>query len=232
VKDYGFPAAPILAQHDDPTTFPRRTRTRREPVHRSRQRPPVLGETSSGSSSTSITARQRLLDRRNRSGPTRRDSWERRRVTQSALLAFSGSFPGQGLVPLFPVTVALGYHAVELSVPLNASGCTSNRVTSGVRRFDDRRARVRVADHLFRVSSETLRSPSRGSKQAAADLDRYDAELERGNDAIQPATQGRSRGRVAGQNACDATTPTVAGTGLPGSVVETTNTAVPSTETI
>src|SRR5881296_3440837 len=45
-----------------------------------------------------------------------------RAVTQSALLAFTGSFPGQwAWTPLAPVTVALGYHAVELSVPLNAS---------------------------------------------------------------------------------------------------------------
>ncbi|TLZ40486.1 MAG: hypothetical protein E6K19_09270 [Methanobacteriota archaeon] len=43
-------------------------------------------------------------------------------VTQSGLLAFSGSFPGQwDWTPLSPVTVALGYHAVELSVPLDAS---------------------------------------------------------------------------------------------------------------
>src|SRR5437879_7742875 len=43
-------------------------------------------------------------------------------VTQSALLAFTGSFPGQwDWTPLSPVTVALGYHAVELSVGLNAS---------------------------------------------------------------------------------------------------------------
>jgi len=43
-------------------------------------------------------------------------------VTQSALLAFTGSYPGQwDWTPLSPVTVALGYHAVELSVGLNAS---------------------------------------------------------------------------------------------------------------
>ncbi|MGI0148053.1 MAG: hypothetical protein ACREDF_00785, partial [Thermoplasmata archaeon] len=43
-------------------------------------------------------------------------------VTQSALLAFSGSFPGQwAWSPVSPVTVALGYHAVELSVPVNAT---------------------------------------------------------------------------------------------------------------
>src|SRR6266568_3805573 len=43
-------------------------------------------------------------------------------ITQSALLAFAGSFPGQwAWTPVAPVTVALGYHAVELSVPLNAT---------------------------------------------------------------------------------------------------------------
>src|SRR2546421_231112 len=42
--------------------------------------------------------------------------------TQAALLAFTGSFPGQwAWTPIAPVTVALGYHAMELSVPLNAS---------------------------------------------------------------------------------------------------------------
>src|SRR5438876_7722669 len=43
-------------------------------------------------------------------------------VTQTALLAFTGSYPGQWAWTLLaPLTVALGYHAVELSVPLNAS---------------------------------------------------------------------------------------------------------------
>jgi len=43
-------------------------------------------------------------------------------VTQSALLAFAGSFPGEwSWTPLAPVTVALGYYGVELSVPLNAT---------------------------------------------------------------------------------------------------------------
>jgi KaiC/GvpD/RAD55 family RecA-like ATPase len=43
-------------------------------------------------------------------------------VTQSALMAFAGSFPGQwDWTPISPVTVALGIRAVELSVPLNAT---------------------------------------------------------------------------------------------------------------
>src|SRR5213596_961392 len=43
-------------------------------------------------------------------------------VTQSTLLAFSGSFPGEwSWTALSPVTVATGYHAVELSIPLNAT---------------------------------------------------------------------------------------------------------------
>ncbi len=43
-------------------------------------------------------------------------------VTQSALLAFSGSFPGEwSWTAVSPVTVALGYRAIELSVPVNAT---------------------------------------------------------------------------------------------------------------
>src|SRR5439155_2994906 len=43
-------------------------------------------------------------------------------VPQSPLLSFSGSFPGECSWPaLSPVTVATGYHAVELSIPLNAT---------------------------------------------------------------------------------------------------------------
>src|SRR5216117_3211460 len=86
-------------------------------------RPPVLGEDAirifldidnssfSGYSIGGIGA-DRLVEIRGKDGT----------VTQSALLAFTGSFPGQwAWTPLAPVTVALGYHAVELSVPLNAS---------------------------------------------------------------------------------------------------------------
>ncbi|TLZ74573.1 MAG: hypothetical protein E6K14_03230, partial [Methanobacteriota archaeon] len=43
-------------------------------------------------------------------------------VTQSAVLAFSGSFPGEwSWTAVSPVTVALGYRAIELSVPVNAT---------------------------------------------------------------------------------------------------------------
>src|SRR5881392_1249514 len=86
-------------------------------------RPPTLGEdtirifldidnsTFSGYSIGGIGA-DRLVEFRGKDGT----------VTQTALLAFTGSYPGQwAWTPLAPVTVALGYHAVELSVPLNAS---------------------------------------------------------------------------------------------------------------
>src|SRR5438309_867644 len=86
-------------------------------------RPPVFGDdairmfldidnsTFSGYSIAGIGA-DRLVELRGKDGT----------VTQSALLAFSGSFPGQwAWTPVAPVTVALGYHAVELSVLLNAS---------------------------------------------------------------------------------------------------------------
>ncbi|TLZ81692.1 MAG: hypothetical protein E6K11_02180, partial [Methanobacteriota archaeon] len=43
-------------------------------------------------------------------------------VTQSALLTFSGSFPGQwAWTPISPVTISLGYHAAEMLVPLAAT---------------------------------------------------------------------------------------------------------------
>ena len=55
-------------------------------------------------------------------------------VTQSAVLAFSGSFPGEwSWTAVSPVTVALGYRAIELSVPSTRPACTSKRGTSGVR---------------------------------------------------------------------------------------------------
>ncbi|TLZ78117.1 MAG: hypothetical protein E6K08_01800, partial [Methanobacteriota archaeon] len=86
-------------------------------------RPPTLGEDAvrifldidnssfSGYSIGGIGA-DRLVEIRGKDGT----------VTQSALLAFAGSFPGQwAWTPVSPVTVALGYHAVELSVPLNAT---------------------------------------------------------------------------------------------------------------
>ena len=86
-------------------------------------RPPALGDdvvrifldidnsSSSGYSIGGIGA-DRLVEVRGKDGT----------VTQSALLTFVGSFPGQwAWTPVSPVTVALGYHAVELSVPFNAS---------------------------------------------------------------------------------------------------------------
>src|SRR2546426_7577535 len=43
-------------------------------------------------------------------------------VTQSALLTFSGSFPGQwAWPPISPVRISLGYHAAEMLVPLAAT---------------------------------------------------------------------------------------------------------------
>jgi len=43
-------------------------------------------------------------------------------VTQSAVLAFAGSFPGDwAWTPVSPVTVATGYRAIELAVSFNAS---------------------------------------------------------------------------------------------------------------
>src|SRR5436309_2713207 len=86
-------------------------------------RPPTLGEdlvrifldidnsTLSGNSIGGIGA-DRHVELRGKDGA----------VTQSTRLAFSGSFPGEwSWTALSPVTVATGYHAVELSIPLNAT---------------------------------------------------------------------------------------------------------------
>jgi KaiC/GvpD/RAD55 family RecA-like ATPase len=86
-------------------------------------RPPALGEdvirifldidgsTFSGYAIGGVGA-DRLVEIRGKDGD----------VTQSALLGFAGSFPGEWeWTPISPVTVALGFHAVELSVPVNGT---------------------------------------------------------------------------------------------------------------
>jgi len=86
-------------------------------------RPPLLGEdvlrvfvdvdnsTASGYAIGGIGA-DRLIEIRGKDNE----------VTQSALLSFSGSFPGVwSWSPVGPMTVALGYGALEFSVPLNAT---------------------------------------------------------------------------------------------------------------
>lgn len=87
------------------------------------EEPPALGEdafrlfldldnsTSSGYLIAGIGA-DRLVELRGKDG----------QVTQSALLAFSGSFPGQwSWTPISPVTAAAGHHALELSVPVTVA---------------------------------------------------------------------------------------------------------------
>src|SRR5213593_4864298 len=125
VSDYGFPGGTDYWLNTTiPSTFPAPYAGRSVSVYIGPDnRPPVLGDdvirifldidnsTFSGYSIGGIGA-DRLVEIRGKDGT----------VTQSALLSFSGSFPGQwDWTPLSPVTVALGYHAVELSVPLNAS---------------------------------------------------------------------------------------------------------------
>src|SRR5712691_6999017 len=124
-KDYGFPGGTDYWLNTTiPSTFPAPHAGRSVSVYIGPDnRPPALGEdvvrvfldvdnsSFSGYSIGGIGA-DRVVEIRGKDGT----------VTQSALLAFSGSFPGQwDWTPLAPVTVALGYHAVELSVPLNAT---------------------------------------------------------------------------------------------------------------
>src|SRR5881396_3581795 len=125
ITDYGFPGGTDYWLNTTiPSTFPAPYAGRSVSLYIGPDnRPPVLGDdvirifldidnsTFSGYSIGGIGA-DRLVEIRGKDGT----------VTQSALLAFTGSFPGQwAWTPLAPVTVALGYHAVELSVPLNAS---------------------------------------------------------------------------------------------------------------
>src|SRR2546426_343796 len=125
ITDYGFPGGTDYWLNTTiPSTFPAPYAGRSVSVYIGPDnRPPVPGDdairifldidnsTFSGYSIGGIGA-DRLVEIRGKDGT----------VTQSALLAFTGSFLGQWTwTPLAPVTVALGYHAVELSVPLNAS---------------------------------------------------------------------------------------------------------------
>jgi len=125
IIDYGCPGGTDYWLNTTiPSTFPAPYAGRSVSVYIGPDnRPPVLGDdairmfldidnnTFSGYSIGGIGA-DRLVELRGKDGT----------VTQSALLAFSGSFPGQwAWTPVAPVTVALGYHAVELSVLLNAS---------------------------------------------------------------------------------------------------------------
>src|SRR2546422_225046 len=125
ITDYGFPGGTDYWLNTTiPSPFPAPYTGRSVSVYIGPDnRPVVLGDdairifldidnsTFSGYSIGGIGA-DRLVELRGEDGT----------VTQSALLAFTGSFPGQwAWTPMAPVTVALGYHAVELSVPLNAS---------------------------------------------------------------------------------------------------------------
>src|SRR5947208_298889 len=125
IIDYGCPGGTDYWLNTTiPSTFPAPYAGRSVSVYIGPDnRPPVLGDdairmfldidnsTFSGYSIGGIGA-DWLVELRGKDGT----------VTPSALLAFSGSFPGQwAWTPVAPVTVALGYHAVELSVLLNAS---------------------------------------------------------------------------------------------------------------
>src|SRR5213594_3189595 len=125
IPDYGFPGGTDYWLNTTiPSTFPAPYAGRSVSLYIGPDnRPPVLGDdvirifldidnsTFSGYSIGGIGA-DRLVEFRGKDGT----------VTQSALLSFTGSYPGQwAWTPLAPVTVALGYHALKLSVTFNAS---------------------------------------------------------------------------------------------------------------
>ena len=123
--DYGFPGGTDYWLNTTiPATFPPPFPGRAVSLYIGpTSRPPLFGEdvlrlfldidnsTWSGYAIGGIGA-DRLVEVRGKGG----------QITQSAYLAFSGSFPGQwSWSPISPVTAALGYHAVETSVPVNAT---------------------------------------------------------------------------------------------------------------
>src|SRR2546427_398055 len=200
-------------------------------------RPPVLGDdairlfldidnsTFSGYSIGGLGA-DRLVELRGKDGT----------VTQAALLAFTGSFPGQwAWTPIAPVTVALGYHAMELSVPLNASKLYvesgdfwgSVDSTTVVRAFA-------ALTSSFRVSSAnsplTVPWQQTGPQPTATLID------PNSNTATTVYNQQRKvvrAGTAAGANPCDAANS--AGcwyTAFYDQFVEATATSAPATETI
>ncbi|HYS72718.1 MAG TPA: tetratricopeptide repeat protein [Thermoplasmata archaeon] len=125
IIDYGLPGGTDYWLNTTvPSTFPAPYAGRAVSVYIGpTNRPPLLGDdvlrmfldvdnsTFSGYAIGGVGA-DRLVEIRGKDGT----------VTQSALLAFSGSFPGEwSWTAVSPVTVALGYHAIELSVPLTAT---------------------------------------------------------------------------------------------------------------
>ncbi len=125
IIDYGLPGGTDYWLNTTvPNTFPAPYAGRAVSVYIGpTNRPPLLGDdvlrmfldvdnsTFSGYAIGGVGA-DRLVEIRGKDGT----------VTQSALLAFSGSFPGEwSWTAVSPVTVALGYHAIELSVPLTAT---------------------------------------------------------------------------------------------------------------
>src|SRR3989449_1150408 len=125
ITDYGFPGGTDYWLNTTiPNTFPVPYAGRAVSVYIGPTKsPPAPGEdvlrlfldvdnsTWSGYSIGGIGA-DRLIEIRGKEGE----------VTQSALLTFSGSFPGQwAWTPISPVTISLGYHAAEMLVPLAAT---------------------------------------------------------------------------------------------------------------
>jgi len=172
-------------------------------------RPPTLGEdlvrifldidnsTFSGYSIGGIGA-DRLVEFRGKDGA----------VTQSTLLAFSGSFPGEwSWTALSPVTVATGYHAVELSIPLNATkiyveagdfwGSVDSTTAVPARVAQPMSPRFSSVDQPL-----SLASPSLGPGPASTLLDPGSSSLTTTYNQQRKVVRA---GTVANQGACDAT---------------------------
>jgi len=201
------------------------------------ERPPALGEdvlrffldvdnsTFSGYSIGGIGA-DRLVEIRGKDG----------QVTLAALLTFSGSFPGQwAWTPIGPVTVALGHHAVELSVPLNAANeyleagdfWGSVDSTTVVPAFVSQVSSFKVSSASTPLSVPWLQT---GPQSTATMID--------GNSNAITTMYNHQRkvvraGDVAGQTACDATNSDGCWYVLfYDQLVETTANSAPATETM
>ena len=157
-------------------------------------------------------------------------------VTQSAILSFSGSFPGEwSWSPVSPVTVATGYHAVELAVPMSAArvyletgdfwGSTDSTSTSSPLTVQATSFKVASATTLLAVpwgqtGPQASATPIDGGSNSATTVYNQQRKVVRAGDA-------------AGQTACDATNSDGCWyTVFYDQLSETTYASAPTTETV
>jgi len=211
IVDYGFPGGTDLWLNTTiPNTFPAPYAGRSVSVYIGPDnRPSVLGEdiirifvdvdnsSFSGYSIGGIGA-DRLVEIRGKDDE----------VTKSSVLAFSGSFPGQwSWTPLSPVTVALGYHALELSIPMSVTRLyvETGDFWGSVDSTTAVPARVAQPMSLRSASVDqplSLASPSLGPGPASTLLDPGSSGLTTVYNQQRKVVRA---GMVANQTACDAT---------------------------